>query len=88
LPAQQDANLPSITTAETDRMPSVVARPKVPSVCHFADDDFERRTGVSHHYVNYLAQIGETFFFPTIGVAVSTYLESHKVDWVDWENRP
>jgi high affinity sulfate transporter 1 len=33
-------------------------------------------------------QIGETFFFPTIGVAVGTYLESHKVDWVDWEDRP
>ena len=33
-------------------------------------------------------QIGETFFFPTIGVAVSTYLDSHKVDWVDWEDRP
>jgi high affinity sulfate transporter 1 len=33
-------------------------------------------------------QIGERFFFPTIGVAVSTYLESHKVDWVDWEDRP
>ena len=33
-------------------------------------------------------QIGEPFFFPTIGVAVSSYLESHKVDWVDWEDRP
>src|SRR5215472_14552270 len=33
-------------------------------------------------------QIGEPFFFPTVGVAVSTYLESHKVDWVDWEDRP
>jgi len=33
-------------------------------------------------------QIGEQFFFPTIEVAVSTYLESHKVDWVDWEDRP
>jgi len=32
-------------------------------------------------------QIGEPFFFPTIGVAVSSYLESHKVDWVDWEDR-
>jgi high affinity sulfate transporter 1 len=31
-------------------------------------------------------QIGERFFFPTIGVAVSSYLESHKVDWVDWED--
>jgi high affinity sulfate transporter 1 len=33
-------------------------------------------------------QIGEGYFFPTIGVAVSSYLESHKVDWVDWEDRP
>jgi high affinity sulfate transporter 1 len=33
-------------------------------------------------------QIGERFFFPTIGVAVSSYLESHTVDWVDWEDRP
>jgi MFS superfamily sulfate permease-like transporter len=33
-------------------------------------------------------QIGEGFFFPTIGVAVSNYLESHTVDWVDWEDRP
>jgi high affinity sulfate transporter 1 len=33
-------------------------------------------------------QIGEKFFFPTIGVAVGSYLESHTVDWVDWEDRP
>jgi high affinity sulfate transporter 1 len=33
-------------------------------------------------------QIGEPFFFPTIGVAVSSYLESHKVEWVDWEDHP
>jgi high affinity sulfate transporter 1 len=33
-------------------------------------------------------QIGERFFFPTIGVAVGSYLESHNVDWVDWEDRP
>ena len=33
-------------------------------------------------------QIGEPFFFPTIGVAVGTYLESYTVDWVDWEDRP
>lgn len=32
-------------------------------------------------------QIGERFFFPTIGAAVGSYLESHTVDWVDWENR-
>ena len=33
-------------------------------------------------------QIGEKFFFPTIGVAVGSYLERHTVDWVDWEDRP
>jgi high affinity sulfate transporter 1 len=32
------------------------------------------------------AQIGEASFFPTIGAAVSAYLETHPVDWVDWEN--
>src|SRR5262245_41314125 len=34
------------------------------------------------------AQIGEELFFPTLGVAVSSYLETHAVDWVDWEDRP
>jgi len=33
------------------------------------------------------AQIGETSFFPTIGAAACSYLESHAVDWVDWEDR-
>src|SRR5262249_42842188 len=33
------------------------------------------------------AQIGEKFFFATIGAAVGSYLESHAVDWVDWEER-
>lgn len=33
------------------------------------------------------AQIGERSFFPTIGAAVSSYLEGHRVDWVDWEDR-
>ena len=32
-------------------------------------------------------QIGESFFFPTIGDAVSNYLERNKVDWVDWEDK-
>ena len=32
------------------------------------------------------AQLGEQFFFPTIGAAVSGYLESHDVDGVDWED--
>jgi len=32
-------------------------------------------------------QIGEKSFFPTIGAAVSSYLQSHTVNWVDWEDR-
>ena len=31
-------------------------------------------------------QIGENFFFPTIEVAVASYLEKHTVDWVDRED--
>jgi MFS superfamily sulfate permease-like transporter len=34
------------------------------------------------------ARLGETAFFPTIGAAVGRYLETHQVDWVDWEDRP
>jgi len=33
------------------------------------------------------AQLGEEVFFPTLGAAVSRYLETHPVDWVDWEDR-
>ena len=33
------------------------------------------------------ARLGETAFFPTTGAAVSSYLETHPVDWVDWEDR-
>ncbi len=32
-------------------------------------------------------QIGAEFFFPTVGAAVSRYVETHAVDWVDWEDR-
>jgi len=32
------------------------------------------------------AQLGESFFFPTIGAAVESYLESNAVDWTDWED--
>jgi high affinity sulfate transporter 1 len=32
-------------------------------------------------------QIGEGFFFPTVGAAVSSYLETYSVDWVDWEDQ-
>jgi hypothetical protein len=34
------------------------------------------------------AQLGENYFFPTIGAAVSQYLEvNNDVDWQDWEDR-
>jgi len=33
------------------------------------------------------ARLGERFFFPTLGAAVSGYLETYSVDWVDWEDR-
>jgi len=32
------------------------------------------------------SQLGESSFFPTIGAAVGSYLESHAVDWVDRED--
>jgi high affinity sulfate transporter 1 len=34
------------------------------------------------------AQLGESAFFPTIGAAVKGYLETHDLDWIDWEDRP
>jgi len=33
------------------------------------------------------AQFGENYFFPTIGAAVSSYLEIHHVAWEDWEDQ-
>jgi len=33
------------------------------------------------------AQLGESYFFPTIGVAVSRYLEINNVAWEDWEDQ-
>jgi high affinity sulfate transporter 1 len=33
------------------------------------------------------AQVGEHHFFPTIGVAVSRYLEINDVAWEDWEDK-
>ena len=33
------------------------------------------------------ARLGQEVFFPTIDTAVSSYLEAHSVDWVDWEDR-
>jgi len=33
------------------------------------------------------ARLGQEAFFPTVGAAVGRYLKTHKVDWVDWEER-
>jgi MFS superfamily sulfate permease-like transporter len=33
------------------------------------------------------ARLGEETFFPTLGAAVASYLATHPVDWVDWEDR-
>jgi len=33
------------------------------------------------------SRLGESFFFPTVGTAVSSYLKTHNVDWEDWEDR-
>jgi len=33
------------------------------------------------------AQLGEAYFFPTVGSAVSSYLETHNVEWEDWEDQ-
>ncbi len=30
-------------------------------------------------------KVGEAHFFPTIGQAVSSYLRTHNIPWVDWE---
>jgi MFS superfamily sulfate permease-like transporter len=35
------------------------------------------------------ARLGEKDFFPTVGAAVSSYLEVHNdVEWEDWEDQP
>jgi high affinity sulfate transporter 1 len=34
-----------------------------------------------------LSQLGEKCFFPTIGAAVSSYLEINDVEWEDWEDQ-
>lgn len=33
------------------------------------------------------AQLGEAHFFPTVGSAVSSYLETNNVEWEDWEDQ-
>jgi len=33
------------------------------------------------------SRLGEHMFFATVGEAVSRYLDTHPVDWVDWEDR-
>jgi MFS superfamily sulfate permease-like transporter len=32
--------------------------------------------------------IGEGRFYPTLGLAVSSYVEDHNVDWHDWDDEP
>ena len=34
------------------------------------------------------AHFGEHSFFATIGEAVDAYVETHDVEWVDWQERP
>jgi high affinity sulfate transporter 1 len=34
------------------------------------------------------AHFGEQSFFATVGEAVSAYLATHPVEWIDWEDRP
>jgi hypothetical protein len=31
-------------------------------------------------------RFGDRGFFPTIGEAVSAYLEAHDIEWQDWED--
>jgi len=33
------------------------------------------------------SQLGEQYFFPTIGAAVSSYLEINDVEWEDWKDQ-
>ena len=33
------------------------------------------------------SQLGEKYFFPTLGAAVSSYLEINDVEWEDWEDQ-
>jgi len=33
------------------------------------------------------AQVGESYFFPTIGSAVSSYLDMNNIEWEDWEDQ-
>jgi MFS superfamily sulfate permease-like transporter len=34
-----------------------------------------------------LERLAEQTFFPTVGAAVGGYLQTHAVDWIDWEDR-
>ena len=33
------------------------------------------------------AQLGESYFFPTLGVAVAKYTATHDVEWQDWRDQ-
>jgi MFS superfamily sulfate permease-like transporter len=47
----------------------------------------EMKDPVKDRLKNYglFAKLGSDLFFPTIGRAVDRYLETHPVDWSDWE---
>jgi hypothetical protein len=39
------------------------------------------------HRFGLFARFDESRFFPTVGQAVSAYIKSSGVEWVDWEDR-
>jgi MFS superfamily sulfate permease-like transporter len=49
----------------------------------------EMKSPVQDRLVRYglLERFGTNHFYPTIGVAVSAYLEATGIEWTDWEER-
>jgi MFS superfamily sulfate permease-like transporter len=49
----------------------------------------EMKDPVKDHLKKYglFTKLGTELFFPTVGRAVARYLETHPVDWQDWEDR-
>ena len=47
----------------------------------------EMKDPVKDRLIRYelFAKLGAEQFFPTMGQAVSRYLETHQVEWSDWE---
>lgn len=50
----------------------------------------EMKDPVKDHLKQYglFSKLGEELFFPTLGRAVDRYLETHQVQWVDWDEAP